>query len=63
MTCTTSKTMVLQGGAVLRANLHHHHPHIMGWCGVAAQRCRPVVVQWSNRKPSSKSSVQKVFEQ
>ena len=45
MTCTTSKCVVVQGGAVVRSDLHHHHPHIMGWCGVAEQRSRNVVVQ------------------
>jgi hypothetical protein len=43
--CTTSKIMVVQGGAVVRSDLHHHHPHIMGWCGVAEQGHRNVVVQ------------------
>lgn len=42
---TTSKSVVVQGGAVLRSDLHHHHPHIMGWCGVAVQCSRNVVVQ------------------
>ena len=27
--------VAVHGGAVLRFDLHHHHPHFMGWCGVA----------------------------
>lgn len=37
--CTTSKIMVVQGGAVLRSELHHHHPPYNGvvWCSGAVQ--------------------------
>ena len=43
--CATSKIIVSQGVAVSRSSLPHHHPHIMGWCGVAARRTSGAVSQ------------------
>ena len=43
--CATSKIMVSQGVAVSRSSVRHHHPHIMGWCGVASRRTSGAVSQ------------------